>query len=101
MDAVQRLSAAARERRQLLRLPSAHEGGGQLMAPSARALLNYGKTRKFGEAETKAVYEKVYNAHATYPCSNMPRFGTNKILTVEQIKDLVALVMSPDSPVNK
>lgn len=64
-------------------------------------LLGYGKTRKFGEAETKAVYEKVYNAHATYPCSTMPRFGTNKILTGDQIKDLVALVMSPDSPVNK
>ena len=31
----------------------------------------------------------------------MPRFGANKILTIEQIKDLVALLMSPDSPVNK
>jgi sulfur-oxidizing protein SoxX len=31
----------------------------------------------------------------------MPRFGTHKILTVEQIKDLVALLMSPDSPVNQ
>ena len=31
----------------------------------------------------------------------MPRFGTNKILTIEQIKDVVALLMSPDSPVNK
>ena len=34
-------------------------------------------------------------------CSNMPRFGTNKVLTIEQIKDVVALLMSPDSPVNK
>jgi len=65
------------------------------------SLLNYGKTRKFGEAETKAVYDKLYNAHATYPCSLMPRLGTNNILTTDQIKDLVALVMSPDSPVNK
>jgi sulfur-oxidizing protein SoxX len=64
-------------------------------------LLNYGKARKFGEAETKAAYEKIYNAQAAFPCSNMPRFGTNKILTIDQIKDLVALVMSPDSPVNK
>jgi sulfur-oxidizing protein SoxX len=64
-------------------------------------LLQYGKVRNFGEAETKAVYEKIYNSHAAFPCSNMPRFGTSKILTVEQIKDLVALVMSPDSPVNK
>ena len=65
------------------------------------SLLNYGKIRKFGEAETKAVYEKIYNAQASYPCSNMPRFGSNKVLTIDQIKDLVALVMSPDSPVNK
>ena len=64
-------------------------------------LLNYGKIRNFSEADTKAAYEKIYNAQAAYPCSNMPRFGTNKVLTIEQIKDLVALVMSPDSPVNK
>ena len=31
----------------------------------------------------------------------MPRFGTNKVLTIEQIQDLVALLMSPDSPANK
>jgi len=65
------------------------------------SLLNYGKIRNFGQAETKAVYDKIYNAQASYPCSNMPRLGANKVLTVEQIKDAVALVMSPDSPVNK
>jgi sulfur-oxidizing protein SoxX len=31
----------------------------------------------------------------------MPRFGTNKVLTIEQIVDIVALLMSPDSPANK
>src|SRR5688500_18264625 len=65
------------------------------------SLLNYGKIRKFSEADTKAVYEKIYNAQAAYPCSNMPRPGLHNVLTIEQIKDLVALVMSPDSPVNK
>jgi L-cysteine S-thiosulfotransferase len=64
-------------------------------------LLNYGKLRNFADADTKAAYEKIYDSHAAFPCSNMPRFGTNKILTIEQIKDLVALLMSPDSPVNK
>jgi len=64
-------------------------------------LLNYGKIRKFGEAETKAAYEKIYNAQAAFPCSLMPRFGANKVLTIDQIKDLVALVMNPESPVNK
>jgi L-cysteine S-thiosulfotransferase len=68
------------------------------MGPS---LLEYGKLRKFGEAETKAAYEKIYNSHATLPCSLMPRLGANKVLTIEQIKDAVALLMSPDSPVNK
>ena len=65
------------------------------------SLLNYGKIRNFSAADTKSAYEKVYNAQAAYPCSNMPRFGANKVLTIDQIKDLVALVMSPDSPVNK
>lgn len=65
------------------------------------SLLGYGKARKFSEADTKAVYEKIYNAEASYACSNMPRFGANKVLTIDQIKDLVALVMSSDSPVNK
>ena len=64
-------------------------------------LLNYGKNRNFSEADTKAVYDKIYNAQAHYPCSNMPRLGANKVLTIDQIKDLVALVMSPDSAVNK
>jgi sulfur-oxidizing protein SoxX len=65
------------------------------------SLLEYGKLRKFAEAEAKAAYEKTYNSHASFPCSLMPRFGANKLLTIEQIKDAVALLMSPDSPVNK
>jgi len=65
------------------------------------SLLAYGRARQFGAADAKAAYEKIYNSQAGFPCSNMPRFGANKILTVEQIKDLVALLMSPDSPVNK
>jgi sulfur-oxidizing protein SoxX len=65
------------------------------------SLLNYGKLRGFGEAETKAAYEKIYNSQAALACSNMPRFGANKVLTIDQIKDLVALLMSKDSPVNK
>jgi L-cysteine S-thiosulfotransferase len=65
------------------------------------SLLEYGKLRKFSEDDAKTVYEKTYNSHATFPCSLMPRFGSNKVLTIEQIKDAVALLMSPDSPVNK
>jgi sulfur-oxidizing protein SoxX len=65
------------------------------------SLLKYGEIRKFAEADTKLVYEKIYNANASFPCSLMPRLGANKVLTIEQIKDIVALIMSPDSPVNK
>lgn len=65
------------------------------------SLLGYGKLKQFAAAEIKATYEKIYNSHATFPCSNMPRFGANKILTIEQIKDAVALLMSRESPVNQ
>jgi len=67
----------------------------------APSLLGYGRNRKFAEAEIKTAYDKIYNSHVSFPCSNMPRFGSKGVLTIEQIKDLVALVMSPDSPVNK
>ena len=64
------------------------------------SLSEYGKLRDFKPEAVKAAYEKIYNSHAAFPCSTMPRFGTNKVLTVEQIKDAVALLMSPESPVN-
>lgn len=65
------------------------------------SLHEYGKLRDFKPEAVKATYEKIYNSHAAFPCSNMPRFGSNKVLTVDQIKDAVALLMSPDSPLNK
>ena len=65
------------------------------------SLEGYGRARRFRAADTKAVYEKIYNPHASFPCSAMPRFGTAGVLTIEQIKDLVALLMDPSSPVNR
>jgi L-cysteine S-thiosulfotransferase len=65
------------------------------------SLQEYGKIRRFAEAEVKAVYERIYNPHAAIPCANMPRMGANKFLTIEQIKDLVAYVMARESPVNQ
>lgn len=65
------------------------------------SLLEYGKIRKFTEADTKAAYEKIYNSHVSFPCSLMPRFGSNGVLSIDDIKNLTALLMSPDSPVNK
>lgn len=65
------------------------------------SLQEYGKIRRFAEAEVKAAYERIYNPHAAIPCANMPRMGANKFLTIEQIKDLVAYVMARESPVNQ
>ena len=47
------------------------------------------------------VYGKVYNAEAFAACTNMPRFGHKGILTEQQIRDVVALLMDPQSPVNR
>jgi sulfur-oxidizing protein SoxX len=65
------------------------------------SLLGYGKLRGSTPETIKAAYEKIYNPHATFACSLMPRFGTNKVLAPEQIKDLVALLMDKESPVNQ
>jgi sulfur-oxidizing protein SoxX len=63
--------------------------------------LEYGKIRKYRADDAKAAYIKIYNAQAVFPCSNMPRLGHNKHLTEQQIKDIVALLFDPESPVNK
>ncbi|MGL4728145.1 MAG: sulfur oxidation c-type cytochrome SoxX, partial [Bosea sp. (in: a-proteobacteria)] len=65
------------------------------------ALAAYGKDRKYDPEAIKDAYIKIYNAQAAVACSNMPRFGTNKVLTEAQIKDVVALLFDPESPVNK
>ncbi|MCK9381694.1 MAG: sulfur oxidation c-type cytochrome SoxX [Sulfuritalea sp.] len=49
----------------------------------------------------KYVYSKIYNAKAYNTCSDMPRFGHIGALKEKQIKDLVALLLDPESPVNK
>lgn len=65
------------------------------------SLHQFGKTRGSGPEIQKYVYGRIYNAKAFNLCSNMPRFGHSGTLTEQQIKDLVALLLDPDSPVNK
>jgi sulfur-oxidizing protein SoxX len=65
------------------------------------SLTGYGRSRKFAPAEVKAVYERIYNPEAAIACTRMPRFGGNGFLTLAQIRDLVAYVMAPASPVNR
>lgn len=64
-------------------------------------LSGYGRIKEFSPAAARKVYEQIYNAHLHHPCSTMPRFGANGTLSVAQIKDLVALLMARDSPVNR
>ena len=68
------------------------------MGPS---LYNFGKLRGYGADMQKYAYAKVYNSEAFNACSSMPRFGHQGILTEQQIKDVVALLMDPASPVNQ
>jgi sulfur-oxidizing protein SoxX len=64
-------------------------------------LYRFGAQRGFTVEMQKYAYGKVFNPDAFAACSSMPRFGHNGILTEQQIKDVVALLMDPESPVNK
>jgi sulfur-oxidizing protein SoxX len=65
------------------------------------SLTGYGLQRGNSEAIAKLTYERIYNAWAYSPCSNMPRLGANGHLTTEQITHLVAYLIDPASPINK
>ena len=65
------------------------------------SLAAYGKDRKYDPETIKDAYTKIYNSMAVVPCSNMPRFGVNKVLDEQQIKDVMAYLFAPESPVNK
>lgn len=65
------------------------------------SLYRFGQLRGYTDDMRKYAYGKIYNAQAFSACSSMPRFGHNGVLTEQQIKDVVALLMDPESPVNK
>ena len=65
------------------------------------SLYQFGKIRGYTPAIQQYAYSKIYNAKSFNLCSEMPRFGHIGALTEKQIKDLVALLMDPNSPVNK
>lgn len=72
------------------------------------SLYNFGKIRGVTDPNSpaaKAMVEytwgKLYNAKAYNACTNMPRFGHLKGLTEAQLKDLVAYLLDPKSPVNQ
>jgi L-cysteine S-thiosulfotransferase len=65
------------------------------------SLYQFAKLRGYGVEMQRYAYGKIYNPDAYAACSTMPRFGHNGILTEQQIKDVTALLMDPQSPVNK
>jgi len=64
-------------------------------------LYQFGKLRGTSDAVVRYTWGKLYNAKAYNACTNMPRFGHMGILTEAQMKDLMALLLDPNSPVNK
>lgn len=65
------------------------------------SLTGYGLQRGNSEAIAKLTYERIYNAWAYSPCSNMPRLGATRHLTPEQVTHMVAYLLDPQSPVNR
>ena len=72
------------------------------------SLYNYGKIRSVADPESAAAkpmveytWGKLYNAKAYNACSGMPRFGHAGMLDEQQLKDLMALLLDPKSPVNQ
>ncbi|RUM31923.1 MAG: sulfur oxidation c-type cytochrome SoxX [Aquifex sp.] len=64
------------------------------IAPSLRGYGNKG-------IDPKQTYERIYNSWSVNPCSVMPRFGYHKLLSPEEIADIVAYLHDPESPINK
>jgi sulfur-oxidizing protein SoxX len=72
------------------------------------SLYNYGKIRGVSDpssSDAKLMVEytwgRIWNSKAYNACSNMPRAGHMGILNEKQVRDLVALLLDPKSPVNQ
>ena len=65
------------------------------------SLYQYGKLRGYSREVLRYTWEKIFNPQAFLICSNMPRYGHQGILTMEQMKDIMGLLLDPESPVNQ
>ena len=72
------------------------------------SLWNYGKLRGVKDPADPAsaaivqyTWGKLWNSKAYSACSNMPRFGHAQLLDEKQIRDVMALLLDPKSPVNQ
>lgn len=64
------------------------------------SLTNYG-LRGQSDAVLQYTWIKMWDTHAYNTCSHMPRFGAQGILTEQQLKDVMAYLLDPASPVNQ
>jgi sulfur-oxidizing protein SoxX len=65
------------------------------------SLLGFGRLRGNTPETQKYAYGRIYNAKAYNLCSQMPRLGQSGTLGEQQIRDLVAYLLDPESPVNR
>lgn len=72
------------------------------------SLYNYGKLRGVSDPDapaSRAIVEytwgKLWNSRAYNACSQMPRAGHKGILSEQNLKDIMALLLDPKSPVNQ
>jgi L-cysteine S-thiosulfotransferase len=72
------------------------------------SLWNYGKNRGVTDVTAPATapivqytWVKLWNSKAYAACSNMPRFGHKGLLDEQQLRDIMALLLDPKSPVNQ
>ena len=63
-------------------------------------LTGYGKIRGDTEQTRRFVYDMIYNAHTLFPCTKMPRMGAKGLLSTQQVADIMAYLLDPESPVN-
>jgi sulfur-oxidizing protein SoxX len=64
------------------------------------SLEKYGLKRGQSEAVQRYTYEVIYNSWAYFPCTVMYRFGAQGLLTPEEIADVVAYLLDPESELN-
>jgi sulfur-oxidizing protein SoxX len=65
------------------------------------SLTGYGKLRGYSKEVITYTWNRINNSKAYNACSNMPRFAHFKLLNEQQIQDVMALLLDPESPVNK
>jgi len=65
------------------------------------SLVGYGKIRGSSQEIMEYTWNRLSNSKAYNACSNMPRMAHFNLLTEQQIKDVMALLLDPKSPVNQ